>query len=229
MLEFLNQWIPNVVDKPGEFLTAWVDTFIMLVISTVFVMIFGIAIGVVTTLTKEDGILPNRIVYKILDSLINAFRSIPFIILLILVMPLSRIILKTGIGVKGALIPLIVVATPFYARQVENALAELPKGRIEAAEAIGLSPFEIVVHVYLKESFAPLVRATVLTLINLLGVIAMTGSIGAGGIGDFAIRYGHARNQTDVTWTIVILLILLVSLIQAIGNFIIRRSRRGKV
>lgn len=229
MLEFLNQIIPNVMDKPGDFLTAWIDTFLMLGISSVFVIFFGIVIGVILVLTDRKGILANPVIYKIIDSFVNIFRSIPFIILLILVIPLSRAFVHTAIGVKGAIIPLVVVATPFFARQVENALTELPWGRIEAAQAIGLSPMEIVIHVYLRESIAPLVRATVLTLINLLGVIAMTGTIGAGGIGDFAIRWGHARNQTDVTWTIVILLILLVTAMQTIGNIIIRRTRRGKI
>ena len=152
--------------------------------------------------------------------MINFFRSIPFIILLAGLIPFTRMISGTAIGVKGAIVPLVFGTTPFFARQVETALAELNPGLIEAAQSMGESNLGIVFRVMLKESIPALSRAVTITAINLIGLTAMAGAIGAGGLGDFAIRFGYQRNQTDVTYAAVIVLVLLVSILQLAGNII---------
>ena len=176
------------------------------------------------TVTRPGGILENRVVYQILDKLINFIRSIPFIILLTAVMPLSRLIMGTAIYVRGAIVPLVFGTVPFFTRQVESALAQVDKGLVEAALAMGSSPLEIVFRVYLRESVAAIARGTTITLISLIGLTAMAGVVGAGGLGDFAIRYGHDRNMTDVTYVTVLVVFLLVSLIQFIGGRIVKKN-----
>ena len=176
------------------------------------------------TVTRPGGILENRAVYQILDKLINFIRSIPFIILLTAVMPLSRLIMGTAIYVRGAIVPLVFGTVPFFTRQVESALAQVDKGLVEAALAMGSSPLEIVFRVYLRESIAAIARGTTITLISLIGLTAMAGVVGAGGLGDFAIRYGHDRNMTDVTYVTVLVVFLLVSLIQFVGGRIVKKN-----
>ena len=139
--------------------------------------------------------------------------------------PLSRAIMGTAINVKGAIVPLVLGTVPFFSRQVESALAQTDKGLIEAALSMGSSPLEIIFRIYLKESIAPIARATTITAISLVGLTAMAGAVGSGGLGDFAIRYGHDRNMTDVTWVTVITVFLLVSIIQLIGNWIVRKNK----
>ncbi|MBP5437998.1 MAG: ABC transporter permease subunit, partial [Treponema sp.] len=158
-------------------------------------------------------------------KLINFFRSIPFIILLTGVMPLSRLLMGTAIGVRGAIVPLIFGCVPFFSRQVETALAEVDGGLIEAAESMGLTPVDIIFRVYLRESIGPLVRGTTITLVSLIGLTAMAGAVGAGGLGNYAIMYGHDRNQLDVTWLTIFVLVIIVNLIQLGGNKIIKRNR----
>ena len=176
------------------------------------------------TVTRPGGILENRVVYQLLDKLINFIRSIPFIILLTAVMPLSRLIMGTAIYVRGAIVPLVFGTVPFFTRQVESALAQVDKGLVEAALSMGSSPMEIVFRVYLRESVAAIARGTTITLISLIGLTAMAGVVGAGGLGDFAIRYGHDRNMTDVTYVTVLVVFLLVSLIQFIGGRIVKKN-----
>lgn len=189
-----------------------------------FSFVIGLFFGIVLTVTKKGAILENKIIFHILDKLINFFRSIPFIILLTGIMPLSRLIMGTAIGVPGAIVPLIFGCVPFFTRQVETALAEVDSGLVEAALSMGLSPFEIIFRVYLKESIGPLVRGTTITLISLIGLTAMAGAVGAGGLGNYAIMYGHDRNQLDVTWVTIFVLVIIVNLIQWIGSKIIKKT-----
>lgn len=224
MQELLNKWIPNVMDRLPDFWQAIGDTLLMVVWSGVISFVLGLALGVVVTVTRPGGILENRVVYQILDKLINFIRSIPFIILLTAVMPLSRLIMGTAIYVRGAIVPLVFGTVPFFTRQVESALAQVDKGLVEAALAMGSSPLEIVFRVYLRESIAAIARGTTITLISLIGLTAMAGVVGAGGLGDFAIRYGHDRNMTDVTYVTVLVVFLLVSLIQFIGGRIVKKN-----
>lgn len=224
MQELLNKWIPNVMERLPDFWQAIGDTLLMVVWSGVISFVLGLALGVVVTVTRPGGILENRVVYQILDKLINFIRSIPFIILLTAVMPLSRMIMGTAIYVRGAIVPLVFGTVPFFTRQVESALAQVDKGLVEAALAMGSSPLEIVFRVYLRESVAAIARGTTITLISLIGLTAMAGVVGAGGLGDFAIRYGHDRNMTDVTYVTVLVVFLLVSLIQFIGGRIVKKN-----
>lgn len=224
MQELLSKWIPNVMERLPDFWQAIGDTLLMVVWSGVISFVLGLALGVVVTVTRPGGILENRVVYQLLDKLINFIRSIPFIILLTAVMPLSRLIMGTAIYVRGAIVPLVFGTVPFFTRQVESALAQVDKGLVEAALAMGSSPLEIVFRVYLRESVAAIARGTTITLISLIGLTAMAGVVGAGGLGDFAIRYGHDRNMTDVTYVTVLVVFLLVSLIQFVGGRIVKKN-----
>ena len=220
----LENLIPNVMSKPDELWQALLDTFVMVALSGIIAFFLGLFFGVILNVTKKDGILSNTAIYQVIDKLINIFRSIPFIILLTLVLPLTRAVVGTGIDVQGAIVPLIFGTVPFFSRQIESALAEVDNGVIEAAQAIGLSPGAIIFKVYLREGIASIARATTLTVINLIGLTAMAGAVGAGGLGDFAIRYGHNRFQEDITWVTVIIIVVIVTLLQVIGNWIVRKN-----
>ncbi|MBQ7561049.1 MAG: ABC transporter permease [Synergistaceae bacterium] len=207
-----------------EFWKACGDTLLMEVWAGSICYVLGLIFGIILTVTKPGGIMENRPVYQVLDKIINLFRSIPFIILLTALMPLSRWIMGTAIYVRGVIVPLVFGATPFFSRQIESALAQTDKGLIEAALSMGSSPFEVIFRVYLRESLAPIIRAITITAISLLGLTAMAGAVGAGGLGDFAIRYGHDRNMIDITWVTVIVLVLGVSLVQWLGEFFARKN-----
>ncbi|MGX8852036.1 methionine ABC transporter permease [Amedibacillus sp. YH-ame10] len=224
MNEFLNNFIPNIMDKLPDFYQAIIDTFIMLGIVGVISLLFGVVFGVILVVTRKGDILENQVVYFVLGKIVDLFRAIPFIILVGFISPVTRMIMGTGIGVEGSLVPLIVGTIPFFARQVESALAQIDRGLIEASQAMGSSPIEIIFRVYLRESIPGIIRATTITLISLLGFITMVGAIGGGGIGDFAIRYGFNSYQYDVTIVCVIVLLLITSLIQFIGNIFVRKT-----
>ena len=225
MADFIETILPNVAKHPERLINGILETLLMTAWSGVISFVIGLFVGIVITVTKKDGILQNIVVYHVFDKLVNLFRSIPFIILLTGVMPLSRLIMGTAIGVKGAIVPLVFGCVPFFSRQVETALAEVDDGLVEAAQSMGLSPFDIIVRVYLKESIGHLVRGTTITLISLIGLTAMAGAVGAGGLGNYAIMYGHDRNQLDVTWVTIIVLVIAINLIQLAGNKIINRNR----
>lgn len=225
MTGFFNRIIPNVMDKLPDFFEAIRDTLIMVGWSGIIAFVLGLFLGIVITVTKPGGILENKVLYQILDKLINFFRSIPFIILLTWVIPISRAIMGTAINVEGAIVPLIMGTVPFFSRQVESALAETDHGLIEAALSMGSGPLEIIFLVYLRESVSAIARGTTITAISLVGLTAMAGAVGSGGLGDFAIRYGHDRNMTDVTWVTVITVFILVSIIQLLGNLVVKKSR----
>ena len=224
MQEFLNNLIPNVMAKLPEFYSAIGDTLLMVIWSGAVSFVLGLILGVLLTVTKPDGILENRIVYQILDKLVSLFRSIPFIILLTWVMPVSRAIMGTAIYVRGAIVPLVFGCVPFFTRQVQSALAELAPGLIEAALSMGSSPVEIIFRVYLKESAAAIARGTTITAISLLNLTTMAGVVGAGGLGDFAVRYGHDRNMADVTNVTVIVLVILVCMMEFLGGRVVRKN-----
>lgn len=216
----LEAWFPNVMARLPEFYKAIRDTLTMFGIAGAFVLLFGLFFGVLLVTTRKGGILENAVVFQILDKAINVFRSIPFIILLTLLLPLTRLIMGTAIGVKGAIVPLVIGTTPFFSRQAEAALSEISGGVIEAAQSIGMSPAGIIFRVYLREGIPMLARAATITAISLIGSTAMAGAVGAGGLGDFAIRYGHNRFMEDVTWVTVAALVLLVCVVQIVGSLI---------
>ncbi|MCR0336259.1 ABC transporter permease [[Clostridium] innocuum] len=224
MLELLNQFIPNIMDKLPDFWTAILETFIMLGIVGVISLLIGTLFGVIMVVTKKEGILENAILYFLIGKVIDFFRAIPFIVLIFLIAPMTRAIVGTTIGLRGAMLPLAVGAIPFVARQIESTLSEVDNGLIEASQAMGCSPLEIIFRVYLKESVPGIIRATTITLITLIGYIAMVGVVGGGGLGDFCIRYGYNSFQFDVIYVCVAVLLLITSLIQGIGNFAIRKT-----
>lgn len=225
MQEILNRYLPNVVERLPTFGKAIGDTLIMVAWSGSIAFVLGLVLGVVLIVTRPGGILENKVLYQVLDKVINFFRSIPFIILLTWVIPLSRAIMGTAIDVPGAIVPLVLGTVPFFSRQVESALAETDKGLVEAALSMGSSPMEIIFRVYLREGVAAIARATTITAISLVGLTAMAGAVGSGGLGDFAIRYGHDRGMTDVTWVTVIVVFILVSILQLFGNLVIKKNR----
>jgi D-methionine transport system permease protein len=196
----------------------------MVGISGALAFILGLLLGITITVTRPGGVMQNKGVYEVLDKCVNFFRSIPFIILLAGLIPLTRLIMGSAIGVKGAIVPLVFGTVPFFTRQIEAALAEVDRGVVEAAQSMGSGPLEIIVRVYLRESMAGIARGTTITAINLIGLSAMAGAVGAGGLGDFAIRYGHQRNQLDVTYVTVLTLVLIVNVIQILGNQVAKRS-----
>lgn len=225
MLELINKLLPNVASRPETFIKSLVETFQMTLWSGAFSFVIGVFLGVVLTVTKKGGILENKFVFHFLDKIINLFRSVPFIILITGIMPLSRLLMGTAIGVKGAIVPLIFGTVPFFSRQIETALAEVDEGLVEAALSMGLGPFDIIFRVYLKESVGPIVRVTMITAVSLIGLTAMAGAVGAGGLGNYAIMYGHDRNQLDVTWLTIIVLVIIVNLIQFAGNRLVKKHK----
>ena len=224
MKEFLHILLPNISAKPNELVEATLQTLNMMVLSGAISLLFGLIFGVMIVVTAPKGILKNAFIYNILDKLINVFRSIPFVILLAALIPFTRMVVGTAIGTKGAILPLVFGTVPFFTRQIESALHEVDNGLIEAAQSMGSSPIEIISRVYLRESMTGIIRGVQITFISLLGLTAMAGAIGGGGLGDFAIRYGHQRNQTDVTYVTVIIILVMVSLIQGVGNRAIKKN-----
>ena len=224
MEDILNKLIPNVMERTDILIQSIIDTFLMTGLAGLISFIVGILSGITLTVTKDEGILENRAVYQIIDKSINFFRSVPFIILLVGLVPLSRVITGTGIGVRGAIVPLVFGCAPFFSRQMENAMAGVDPGLIEAAQSMGLSNIEIIISVYLKESIADIARGVTITIISLIGLTAMAGAVGAGGLGNFAIMYGHDRNMPDVTYTTVIILVAIVTIIQILGGYIARKN-----
>lgn len=194
------------------------DTLVMVTISTLFAYLLGLPMGVILILTQPHGIRPHRVIYRILDWIINIGRSIPFIILMVAIMPFTKLVVGTKIGVKGAIVPLVVSAAPFIARMVETALAEVDAGVIEAAQSMGASTLQIVWKVYLPEAKPSLVLGGAISIVTILAYTAIAGTVGAGGLGDIAVRYGHQRGIPSVMWVTVIFLIILVQIIQIIFN-----------
>lgn len=223
-MDTLTSIIPNVIRFASEFPKAIVDTLIMLGIAGSISFVFGLLLAVFIVLTKPTGLLPNKWVFWILDKIINLFRAIPFIILIPMLMVVSRFIFHTAIGIKGVMVPLVVGTVPFMARQLESAMEEIPHGVIEASQAMGMSPWQIVTQVYLRENIPGMIRGVTITLIALIGQIAIVGSVGAGGLGDLAIRYGWQRRMDDMTYMVVILLLIIISLIQGVGDWLVRKT-----
>lgn len=224
MMELIEIIIPNFGRAQAEIGRSTVQTLQMLFGSGVISFVLGTALGVLLVVTKIGGILENAPVYRTLDNAINLIRSVPFLILIILLMPLSRIVVGTSIGVVGAIVPLVVGTVPFFSRQIETAVSEIDPGLVEASQAMGLSPIQIIFRVYLRESVPSITRVTQITAINLIHLITLAGVVGAGGLGDFALRFGHQARMTDLLWLSIFIILIMVMVIQTIGNIIIRRT-----
>ena len=205
------------------FLQGTVDTLIMTCVATILAYVIGIPLGILLVVTSPNGLRPNRIVSTIVGWIVNIGRSVPFIILLVALIPFTRFIVGTSLGVPGAVVPLVVTAAPFAARMVEQSLEETDSGLVEAAQSFGASTWQIVWKVYLKETLPSLVRGAAITFVTLFGYSAMAGTVGAGGLGDIAISYGYQRFQTDVMIFAVLLCVVLVIVFQAIGDVTARK------
>ena len=215
---------PNVIEFASDFPQAIIDTLLMLVISGLISVVIGIFLAVIVVVTRKDGLKENQPVFWILDKIINLFRSIPFIILIPTVAVLSRALFGTTIGIEGALVPLVIGTAPFVARQIESAIMEIDPGIIEASIAMGLSTKEIIFDVYLRENIPGMIRGLTISFIALVGQIAIVGSVGAGGLGDMAIRYGLQRSMGDITFVVIILILILISIVQAIGDKLVEKT-----
>lgn len=215
---------PNVIEFASDFPQAIIDTLLMLVISGLISVVIGILLAVIVVVTRKDGLKENQPVFWILDKIINLFRSIPFIILIPTVAVLSRALFGTTIGIEGALVPLVIGTAPFVARQMESAIMEIDPGIIEASIAMGLSTKEIIFDVYLRENIPGMIRGLTISFIALVGQIAIVGSVGAGGLGDMAIRYGLQRSMGDITFVVIILILILISIVQAIGGKLVEKT-----
>lgn len=202
------------------------QTVLMTLVSTIMACIIGIPLGVILVITGKGHIMENKAVNHVLSVLVNIFRSIPFIILMVAIIPLTRLIAGTSIGTTAACVPLTLAAIPFLARLVETSIREVNGGVIEAAQSMGATPMQIIWKVLLPEALPTLVDNITVLIVNLIGFSAMAGTIGGGGLGDIAIRYGYQRFQADVMMATIVILIVLVQLIQMIGDFISRRVNK---
>lgn len=196
------------------------QTLYMTILSTVVGYVFGLPLGVMLAVSDKDGLRPNRAVYKVLDVISNIIRSIPFLILLILIIPLTRIIVGQSYGSSATVVPLVVAAIPFIGRMVESSIKEVDAGVVEAARSMGASDLRIIVKVLLLESRTSLITGATIAIGTILGYSAMAGSVGGGGLGDIAIRYGYYRYESQIMIVTVILLVVLVQVFQSIGMII---------
>ena len=200
----------------------WV-TLYMTLTSTFFAYILGLPLGITLVLTRKDGLRPNQFIYKIIDVVVNIVRSVPFLILLILIIPFTRALVGKSYGPTATIVPLTIAAAPFIARLVESSLLEVDQGVIEAAQSMGASTWHIVWKVLLAEARTSLIINATIALATILGYSAMSGTVGGGGLGDIAIRYGYYRYETDIRFATVILLILLVQIMQYIGTKVAKK------
>jgi D-methionine transport system permease protein len=226
MSEFFSN--PNIVEqieylRQGLAFAIW-ETLYSTVLATIFAHIIGVPLGIVLVTGSEDGVRPLPSPFmKLLNIIVNLLRSIPFLILMVVVIPLSRFILGTSIGTTATIVPLTIAAFPFVARLVEASLRETDRGVIEAAQAMGCSPIQIVTKVMLPESLPSLISSFTTAFITILAYQSMAASIGAGGLGKIALNMGHARNQKLMLWVSVVLLVILVVIFQSIGSYLSRR------
>ena len=205
------------------------ETGYMVVASTVLASLIGIPLGIILTVTRNGHILPNAVINSVLGVIVNATRSTPFIILMVAIIPLTRMLVGSSIGTTAAIVPLTISAAPFIARVIESSLLEIDHGVIEAAQSMGASPMQIIYKVLLPESLHSIVLGITLAVIALIGYSAMAGVLGGGGLGDLAIRYGYQRFQPDVMIVTVVILILMVQLIQFTGDTLSKKLNKTKL
>lgn len=205
------------------------ETLFMTLMSTLMGYVLGLPLGIALAVTDADGIKPNRVIYRILDIITNVIRSIPFLILLILVIPLTRFIVGQSYGSAATVVPLVIAATPFIARMIESSLKEVDKGVIEAAQSMGAGSFTIIIKVLLVEARTSIIVGVTIALGTILGYSAMAGAVGGGGLGDIAIRYGYYRYQPDIMIVTIVILILLVQILQGIGMLVSAKLDRRKI
>ena len=227
MTSFLTHYMPNVVQLGWTGDTGWgtsiVQTLYMTFWPAIFGGILGLIFGVALVITKPGGILENAFWFGLCDKVVSLFRAIPFIILLAFIAPFTQLLVGTQIGMTAALVPLSLGVFPFFARQVQVALESVDSGKVEAAQALGATNTDIIFDVYIREARSELVRVSTVTLISLIGLTAMAGAIGAGGLGNTAISYGYNRFNNDVTLVATLLGLLLVLIVQLVGDWLAQR------
>lgn len=202
------------------------ETFYMVSISLFFGSILGVFLGILLVVTRKGHILENTWIFSIVNPIVNIFRSIPFIILLVAIIPFTRLIVGTSIGTTAAIVPLVLYVGPYISRLVENSLLEVDEGIIEAAKAMGATPLQIIFKFLIPEAFASLILSVTTATIGLIGATAMAGAIGGGGLGDVAITYGYQRFSTITIFVTVVILVVVVQVVQSIGNVLERKVRR---
>lgn len=210
----------------SQFMQAIIDTLYMVGMSLFIGSLIGIPLGILLVVTRPGGVIESKLVYSILNPIINIVRSVPFIILMVAIIPFTRMLVNTSIGTSAAIVPLIIFISPFIGRLVENSLLEVNPGIVEAAEAMGATPFQVIWYFLLPEAFGSLILSLTTATIGLIGATAMAGTVGGGGVGDLAIVYGYQRFDTFAMVSTVIILIIFVQGIQSTGNVLARKIRR---
>ncbi|MFV3010622.1 methionine ABC transporter permease [Clostridium botulinum] len=202
------------------------ETLYMVSISTILSILLGFIPSIILIITDEKGLKPNKVIYKSLDFVVNLLRSFPFIILMVAILPFTKAIVGKAIGTTAAIVPLTIAAIPFATRVLESAMKEVDEGVIEAAKSLGASDIQIIFKVIIKESMPSMIVAITLTIISVVAYSAMAGAIGGGGLGDVAIKYGYYRFKTDIMIYTVVILIILVQVIQSLGNILYKRLNK---
>ncbi|MDD3396596.1 MAG: ABC transporter permease [Acidaminococcaceae bacterium] len=205
------------------------ETCYMVAASTLLAVLVGLPLGVILTVTRRGHILPNAAINSILGAIVNATRSTPFIILMVAIIPVTRLIVGSSIGTTAAIVPLTISAAPFVARIIESSLLEIDPGVIEASQSMGASPMQIITKVLLPEAMHSIVLGVTLAIISLIGYSAMAGALGGGGLGDLAIRYGYQRFRMDIMIATVVILIAQVQIVQSLGNYISAKLNKTKL
>lgn len=224
MNEVITYFLPRIDRLGPELLECFWQTATMVAVSGSIAWFLGVAIGVLLVITRQGGLWQNSWIFLGLDKSIDIIRSIPFIILIVLLIPLSRFLVGTGSGVTGSFVALVFGTVPFFARQIESVLSDLDDGLIEASLAMGFSVPQIIFGVYLRESIPGITRVTLITFVSFIGITAIAGAIGAGGLGDFAIRYGYQMGYRDMIWLTVIIILAVITIVQCFGQWIIRKT-----
>ncbi|GFH42860.1 ABC transporter permease [Lactococcus hodotermopsidis] len=224
----IDKFFPNAIDLWPDFWQATLETLQMTFVTGVIAGVLGMILGVILLITDVEGLTPNRIIYSILDKIVNIGRSIPFIILLAVIMPVTRAIVGTSVGTAAVTVPLVLGTIPFFARQIQNALLEVDSGVIEAARAMGVGNLGIIYRVYLKEGLVSIIRASSFTIINLIGLTAMAGTVGGGGLGAMALQQGYQRGRGDVTFLSLIFVLVIVFVTQILGNLGVKVASKGR-
>ena len=223
MSRFLTEYQLNFWERVLS--PAFLDTIEMVAITTLFGTIFGFLIAVILLVSNKDGIRPNKYIYGVVSFLVNVIRSFPFLILMILLLPFTKLVAGTSIGVRAAVVPLIVSAAAFIAKLIENAMQEVDRGLIEAMKSFGISEAQVVFRVMLTEALPSIISGIILAMVSILGCTAMAGAMGAGGIGSVAITYGYQKFNYPVMGLTVAILIIFVEVIEAIGKWVYRKMK----
>lgn len=219
-MEFFKAFLNLLAEFQGSLLEATWQTLYVTLTTTVIAYLIGIPLGILVVVTAPRSIRPNAAVHTALSSIINVGRSVPFIILLVAILPLTRWIMQTSIGPNAMIVPLTVSAIPFVARLIEQSIVEVEGGLIEMGQAMGATSIQIIFKILLPESLPSIIRGVSITIISLINYYAMAGAVGGGGLGDLAIRYGYYRRQPDIMWVTIVLLILIVEVFQRLGGSI---------